>query len=161
MQCKMAAMKFEHLVQINDPGNPLMEFLVRDQLWSGLWHRVENPVVFLPGLESCQILEAWEGGLLRVLDFGGARIQDRVSFVLNQWVRFDIEAGENHPGGSLVINIEEPQPDCLFLRFTYETTLEENAEDVAYSEYVKSAYQDSDIETVRVIRAFLAQGSVW
>lgn len=160
MQGKMAAMKFEHLVQINDPENPFMEFLERGQLWSGLWHRVENPVAFLPGLESCQILEEREDGVVRVLDFGAARIQDRVSFVLNQWVRFDIEAGENHPGGSLVIHIEEPQPDCLFLRFIYETTLEENAEDVAYSEYVKSAYQDSDIETVRVIRAFLARGSV-
>jgi hypothetical protein len=50
-------MNFEHLIQINDPENPLIDPLHRDQLWQGLLYRVENPVPFLPGLESCTILE--------------------------------------------------------------------------------------------------------
>ena len=49
-------MNFEHLIQINDPENPLVAPLTRDQLWLGLNHRIENPVPFLPGLESCTIL---------------------------------------------------------------------------------------------------------
>ena len=151
-------MNFEHLVQINDPVNPLGEILSREQLWQGLWHRVENPVAFLPGLESCQILERQETTLLRVLDFGAAQIRDRVSFAVHEWLRFDIEAGATHAGGALTIRLEEPQPDALFLRFAYETTLAENTEDGAYAEYVKSAYRESDLETVRVIRLLLAEG---
>ena len=45
-------MNFEHLIQINDPENPLVDTLSREQLWQGLLHRVENPIPFLPGLES-------------------------------------------------------------------------------------------------------------
>lgn len=155
----MRTMKFEHLIQINDPANPLLEFLSREQLWQGLWQRVENPMLFLPGLESCEILERQESSLLRVLDFGAARIRDRVSFSAQQWLRFDIEAGASHAGGALTIRVEEPQPLALFLRFTYETSLQEESEDGRYAEYVKSAYRESDLETVRVIRLLLAEGT--
>ncbi|GHU45455.1 hypothetical protein AGMMS50289_16720 [Betaproteobacteria bacterium] len=48
-------MRFEHLIQINDLNNPLQEFLNREQLWQGLWQRVEQPEIFLPGLDGCQI----------------------------------------------------------------------------------------------------------
>ena len=33
-------MNFEHLIQINDPENPLIDPLHRDQLWLGLLYRV-------------------------------------------------------------------------------------------------------------------------
>ena len=49
-------MNFEHLIAINDPGNPLIPPLSREQLWEGLLHRIENPLPFLPGLESCAIV---------------------------------------------------------------------------------------------------------
>ena len=29
-------MNYEHLVQINDPLNPLLDTLTREQLWAGL-----------------------------------------------------------------------------------------------------------------------------
>ena len=151
-------MKFEHLIQINDPANPLIEALTLDQLWTGLMHRVNNPVPFLPGLERCTIVSREGNELLRELDFGAAVIQDKVSFVEAAWVRFDIQPGDTHAGGSLTITIEEPEEGSLFLRFAYATTLGEIAgdEDAAYAEFVKSAYHESDIETVRVIRTLLA-----
>ena len=152
------AMNFEHLIQINDPENPLVESLTRDQLWLGLLHRVENPVPFLPGLESCTILERAADALLRELDFGPAVIQDRVTMADRHWVRFDIQPSEVHPGGSLTITIEEPEPSFLFLRFAYETTLANNpnSEDRAYIDYVKSAYHQSDVDCVRLIRSLAA-----
>ncbi|MBS1130092.1 MAG: hypothetical protein H6R16_1094 [Proteobacteria bacterium] len=152
------AMNFEHLIQINDPENPLVESLTRDQLWLGLLHRVENPLPFLPGLESCTILERTADALLRELDFGPAVIQDRVTMTERHWVRFDIQPSEAHPGGSLTITIEEPEPSFLFLRFAYETTLANNpnSEDRAYIDYVKSAYHQSDVDCVRLIRSLAA-----
>ena len=50
-------MKFEHLIEINDPRNPMIPLLTRDQLWQGLMFRAEDAVPFLPGLEDCIILE--------------------------------------------------------------------------------------------------------
>ena len=153
-------MNFEHLIQINDPENPLVEPLNRDQLWQGLMHRVENPLPFLPGLESCTILERQADELLRELDFGPAMIRDRVTFAELSWVRFEIQPSAAHPGGSLTITIEEPEPGFLFLRFAYRTTLaaDPNSEDRAYIEYVKSAYHQSDIDCVRIIRTLAAGG---
>ena len=153
-------MNFEHLLQINDPENPLIDILTREQLWQGLLHRVENPLPFLPGLEACTILEREGNSLLRELDFGPASIQDRVTLVEQHWVRFTIVPSEQHAGGSLTITIEEPEPGFLFLRFAYETTLakDPNSEERAYIEYVKSAYHQSDVDCVRIIRTLAAGG---
>ena len=49
-------MNFEHLIQINDLQNPLVETLTRDQVWRGLQHRIEDATPFLPGLERCTIV---------------------------------------------------------------------------------------------------------
>ena len=154
-------MKFEHLIQINDPQNPLIPPLTRQQIWQGLLHRVEDPVPFLPGLESCVIMERRADALLRQLDFGPAVIQDRVTLVEAHWVRFEIQPSSAHPGGSLTITIEEPQPAFLFLRFAYRTTLagSPDSEDRAYIEYVKSAYHQSDVDCVRLIRTLAAGGN--
>jgi hypothetical protein len=153
-------MNFEHLIQINDPENPLVTPLNREQLWQGILHRVENPVPFLPGLEACIILERDANTLLRELDFGPAVIQDRVTLVDRLSARFDILPSEAHAGGSLTISIEEPEAGFLFLRFAYQTTLANspNVEDRAYIEYVKSAYHQSDIDCVRIIRTLAAGG---
>ena len=155
-------MNFEHLLAINDPGNPLIPPLSRHQLWEGLRYRIENPLPFLPGLESCTVAERTDTYLLRDLDFGAAKIRDKVTLVEQHWVRFEILPSEQHAGGSLTITIEEPQPDYLFLRFAYVTTFATTpgSEETAYIEYIKSAYHQSDVDCVRVIRTLAADGTV-
>lgn len=151
-------MKFEHLIEINDPGNPLLPLLTRDQLWQGLMYRAEDATHFLPGLDACIILERRDDMLQRRLDFGRAAIEDCVTWSRCEWICFAVTSTGTHAGGTLTISIEEPEADHLFLRFAYATTLGESAsdEDAAYAEFVKSAYHASDIETVRVIRTLLA-----
>lgn len=155
-------MNFEHIIQINDLQNPLIEVLTRDQIWRGLRHRVEDATPFLPGLERCTIVERHPDHLLRELDFGAAVIHDRVTLADHHWVRFEILPSEQHAGGSLTITIEEPEPYALFLRFAYATTLANspNAEDRAYIEYVKSAYHQSDVDCVKLIRTLTASGAL-
>src|SRR5574343_1893717 len=155
-------MNFEHLIQINDLNNPLTETLTRAQIWAGMLHRVEDATPFLPGLESCTIVERHADYLLRELDFGAAIIRDRVTLAHEHWVRFEIEANAQHAGGSLTITIEEPEAGALFLRFAYATgfAANPNSEDRAYVDYVKSAYQQSDLDCVRILRTLAAQGSL-
>jgi hypothetical protein len=154
-------MQFEHLIAITDPGNPLVVPLTREQIWNGLLQRVENPLPFLPGLESCAILERTSEALLRELDFGPATIRDRVTMAEAQWICFDIVPSPSSAGGSLTINIEEPQPGFLFLRFAYRTALAStpDSEELAYLEYVKSAYHQSDVDCVRIIRTLATEGT--
>ena len=149
-------MNFEHLIQINDPLNPLVETLTRDQLWEGLVLRAEQPQLFVIGLDSCTILSRTDLTLERELHYGAATVQDRVTLTPNESVRYDILATEAHVGGSLTMTIEQPDATQLFLRFQYETTLPTaDTEDARQTtEIVKSAYRESDIDTVRLIRQY-------
>lgn len=147
-------MKFEHLVIVNEPANPLIADLSREELWFGLLCRAEDPRPFLPGLESCTIIERSDNVLVRDLQFGKVLIRDRVELTPMEAVSFESERTDEHAGGRLTITIEEPEPQALVLRFVYRTTLPEGTldPDGAYAEFVKAAYHESDIDTVRVIR---------
>lgn len=149
-------MNFEHLIQINDPLNPLVEKLTREQLWEGLVLRAEQPQLFVIGLDSCTILSRTDLTLERELHYGSATVRDRVTLTPNESVRYDILPTKAYVGGSLTMTIEQPNASQLFLRFQYETTLPTaDTEDARQTtEIVKSAYRESDIDTVRLIRQY-------
>lgn len=153
-----SAMRFEHLVAINEPGIPLADLLSREQVWSGLMQRVEDARPFLPGLDHCHILARGEAHVDRRLQFGATAVHDRVIFAEFDWVRFETPATEQHGGGRLTIAIEQPGPGWLVLRFTYETdhVVGAEAENAAYEGYLRQAYQAADVDTVRVIRELAA-----
>ena len=140
-------MYFEHIVEINDPTNPLAAILSPEQVWAGLMFRVHEPVAFLPGLDRCVVRQESPGRVTRELHFGSACILDTVT--------------SKPQGGRLTIRLEQPDDEQLCLRFTYETTLSEGLEEgesIQVSEFVKSAYRASDVDTVRVIRMIATTG---
>lgn len=147
-------LKFEHVIVVNDADNPLVADLTRDQVWFGLMCRAEDPRPFLPGLDTCVILERSENVLVRALSFGQVVIHDEVLIEPLEALTFESKATSQHAGGSLRISIEEPAPGELILRFVYRTTLPESESDPdgAYAGFVKAAYHSSDLDTVRVIR---------
>ncbi|MEX3855614.1 SRPBCC family protein [Paraburkholderia sp. BR10923] len=152
-------MNFEHLIQINDPLNPLVESMTREQLWEGLVLRAEQPQLFVMGLDSCTILSRDGNVLERELHYGQATVRDRVTLQESNSVRYDILPTAEHVGGSLTMTIEQPDELQLFLRFEYATTLPVSTTDqdaVRTQEIVKSAYRENDIDTVRLIRQYVA-----
>jgi hypothetical protein len=152
-------LNFEHLIQINDPLNPLVESMTRDQLWEGLVLRAEQPQLFVIGLDSCTILSREGNVLERELHYGQATVRDRVTLQEHQSVRYDIQQTADYVGGSLTMTIEQPDELQLFLRFEYATTLPVSTTDqdaVQTQEIVKSAYRENDIDTVRLIRQYVA-----
>ena len=153
-------MNFEHLIQINDPLNPLVETMTREQLWEGLVLRAEQPQLFVLGLDSCTILSRTDSTLERELHYGEATVRDRVTLTAGESVRYDILATQSYVGGSLTMSIEQPDGLQLFLRFKYETTLpaSDTEDERTTSEIVKSAYRESDIDTVRLIRQYVQGG---
>ncbi|MBB5468058.1 hypothetical protein OKW30_002584 [Paraburkholderia sp. Clong3] len=153
-------MNFEHLIQINDPLNPFVESMTREQLWEGLVLRAEQPQLFVMGLDSCTILSRDGNVLERELHYGHATVRDRVTLQETESVRYDILPTAEHVGGSLTMTIEQPDELQLFLRFEYATTLPVSTDQdaVQTQEIVKSAYRENDIDTVRLIRQYVAAG---
>jgi hypothetical protein len=132
--------------------------MTREQLWEGLVLRAEQPQLFVLGLDSCTILSRTDSTLERELHYGQATVRDRVTLQPNESVRYDIMATESYVGGSLTMTIEQPDALQLFLRFEYKTTLPaaDSEDERQTNEIVKSAYRESDIDTVRLIRQYVA-----
>lgn len=151
-------MQFQHLIEINDPFNPLIDTLTRDQLWRGLVLRAEAPGLFVPWLDECRLLTRDDGVLARTLRYDALLIHDHVTFVPLEKVHYTIPPQGDIPASSLTMTIEEPQPGALFVRFAYlHGDIGEEME-AFYDEFRRSAYQEADIDTIRVIRELAQQG---
>lgn len=169
-------MHFVHIIEINDPRNPLIAALTREQLWRGLVRRAEKPMEFLPQLAACSIVMRGDTTLARELNFGAFIVRDRVRLTPWQSVRFDTDPAPSMPTCRLVINIEErgntklPQrtdmhgsEQHLQLRFTYDVQRERSVDAAAeqqYDRFAQSAYLQADIDSVRIIRALAVAGTL-
>ena len=153
-------MKFEHLIEINDPLNPLIDTLTMEQLWRGLVLRAESPKLFVPHLDECTIAERSENGFSRRLRYGELVIADRVTLHPMRQIRYDVAAQKDITASSLTMTIETPQPERLFVRFEYDDgrDAETDAANAMYDEFRRSAYQESDIDTTRVVREMADEG---
>lgn len=159
-------MRFEHLVQINDPLQPLLTEVSRAQLWRGLVRRAERPAEFVLGLAGATIEQRVdEPGrlqLVRTLDFGSFRVRDRVLLTADRLSVTEVEAAAAYPASRLTICIEEPPGGSLFLRFTYESEEQPGSGelDALTRQLREQAYRSADIDTVWRIRELLERGEM-
>lgn len=151
-------MRYEHLVEINDPLFPLLSPLTREQIWAGLVLRAYAPQEFIYGLDGVVVDELASDGAVRVLgrtlDYGSFTVKDIVRLYDQQAVSTDVEAGAEWPRSRLVISIEEPATDRLYLRFLYEW--EDVSADGELANMTltirQQAYHASDLDTVARLR---------
>lgn len=153
-------MKFEHLIEINDPLNPLIDALSIEQLWRGLVLRAESPKLFVPHLDECTIEGKTEHGFRRRLRYGKLVIEDRVLLEPQREVRYQVAPQQDISASSLTMTIETPEPELLFVRFRYEDGHDAatDAANAMYDDFRRSAYLESDIDTIRVLRDLAATG---
>ena len=153
-------MKFEHLIEINDPLNPLMDTITRDQLWRGLVLRADSPKLFVPHLDECTIDERDAGSFRRKLRYGTLEVVDRVILTPLQEVRYNVAPQGEIKASSLVMAIEAPAEQTLYVRFSYDDGQDAAADaaNAMYDEFRKSAYREADIDTIRVLRELAAAG---
>jgi len=149
-------LKFEHLVEINDPADPDITPLSRAQLWRGLRLRAEDPRRFVYGLDACLVAERGPDYLVRRLRFGKKIVSDRVDFTGAESVRYAVAASEDYAASSLTMQIEEPAPGRLFLRFVYAS--DGLGSEASFDDVVKQAYYEADLDTVARIRQLAAEG---
>lgn len=124
--------------------------------------RAERPTLFQLGLDSCEIIERSAQHLARILSFGQLVIHDSVRFEFMQQVLYHVPQQNEIPVSDLSMTIEEPQPGALFVRFEYDDHLPDNddKENAIYNDFRRSAYEESDIDTIRVIRQLADQGQL-
>ena len=153
-------MKFEHLIEINDPLNPLIDALTIKQLWNGLVLSAESPKLFVPHLDECVIDERTAHGFRRRRRFGELVVEDRVVLEPMRQLRYEVEPQQDISRQSLTVTIETPTADTLYVRFQYQDDHDAatDAANAMYDEFRKSAYQESDIDIIRVLRDLAAQG---
>jgi hypothetical protein len=153
-------MKFRHLIEINDPLNPLIDPLTREQLWRGLVLRAEAPTLFMPHLDRCDITARTESSLSRKLRYGDVVVHDHVTFSPQEAVVYEVPAQGDIPASSLSMRIEEPEPDIFYVRFEYDDPTPDTAGsiDAYYNEFRRSAYYEADIDTIRIIRQLAEEG---
>ena len=153
-------MHFTHLIEINDPLLPLVDVLSRTQLWRGLVLRAEAPILFVPHLDACDITTRDARGFSRTLRYGDLIIQDEVMLHPQERIEIRVPAQGEIAASSLTMTIEEPQQQALFVRFAYidaQTTAADSI-DAYYDKFRHSAYQEADIDTIRLIRQMAQAG---
>ena len=147
----------EHIVRINDPANVAGAWLTREQLWSGLQYTVLAPELFDASIDSASIEEIGPSRLRREIRRGRHATSDEVELVPNESLQIRADATGAFAGSTLTIRIEEPAPEMLFVRFTYEVCGLEEARDAEEDTARCSAYRSSDIERIRQARRYAAR----
>lgn len=155
-------MKFEHLIQINELHTENATVITRDQLWKGLILRAEAPELFMEHLDICNIVDRSADTLHRVLHYGDLKIEDHVTFLPLIHVHYHVPKQGEVPASHMRMTIEEPEDKSLFVRFEYDIQdgMEETEENKMYNEFRRSAYQQADMDTVRIIRERIEQGDL-
>lgn len=147
-------MKFEHLIEINDLNNTSAPLFTREQLWNGLVLRAEFPTIFITSLDNCIITARNLDSLTRTLQFGKMKVHDHVSFNFLDHVHYRVHKQGDIPESTMRMTIEEPSPLDLFVRFSYDLQQVEmdDKEKAIYEQYRRSAYIETDNETVNILR---------
>jgi hypothetical protein len=149
----------EHIVRINDPANAGCAWLTREQLWRGLRHTVLAPQVLDDSIDAASVREVRPGRLRRSIRRGACSISDEVELAPNESIRITADPHGEFAGSTLTIEIEEPAPQMLFVRFTYDVCGLPEDRDAEEDNARCSAYHCSDIDRIRAARRYAALAS--
>jgi hypothetical protein len=151
-------MRFEHLLQVNDPGNARIPPMSRAELWRGLLVRVESPQRFELGPDRCEARTGdTEQERVRSIHFGSLRFEDHVRLEPEHRIVFVPLPHEGAAPVHLSITIEEPAPGALFLRFVYSADADE---DKALQGLREQAWLELDRDMLRTLREWQRLGQL-
>ena len=151
----MKLLEFEHIIQINDPDQPQIPFLSRQQLWECLLFRARHPGHFNPALNT-RLENISTAGFVRYLQFGNMELRDEVLLVPGREIRTRTAGSDQPLFAESITRIEEPAQEQLFVRFRYrrDSANGKGSEPggIDVDEYLKAAYVENDRDAVRLMR---------
>jgi hypothetical protein len=149
--------EFSHRVEVNPDAAAIP--LSREQLWRGLEMKAENAVPFVPGMESCEVLERTGNSLLRTANYRGTEIRERVTFDPPNEILFE-RVGEE----GWVRNTIRELDGGLWLEFTFALAFEgaqpHSEEERRRGDEVKADYFAAVEATIRTVREMVASGAI-
>jgi hypothetical protein len=145
-------------VPINPPGEE--PTLSRDDVWQGLLLKTEDALPFVPAMTRCEVLEHYDDGLLREVDFRGQTFRERITLEPKHRVRFDRVPGG--PVDGFILNeIEEDADGQLELRFSFNLSpagMEADSEEErAYEKTMSQDYLKAVGATLSAVRRMVAE----
>jgi hypothetical protein len=147
-------LEFEHIVQVNDPGNSELPVITRSQLWQGLVYRARNPQCFNHSL-TCEIDERDASRFTRRIKTGPSQFVEEVVLTPEQQIVTQSVPAEPLQTQSIT-SIEEPECHSLFVRFHYRRDLIDNDPRVDVAAHLKAAYVQIDRDAISEIRRLAA-----
>jgi hypothetical protein len=147
-------------VEVNPAG--VTPVLGHEQVWRGLVMKAENAVPFVPGMESCIVLERHADGLLREVVVRGNRFKERITFTAPVQVHFERVDTAEHAGW--ITNVISEWDRGLLLTFTYAVNFPgmtpASEEERRQGEAMKSAYVSAIEATLRAVRKLAVEGKL-
>jgi len=136
--------------------------LLRNRMFvSGLVLRAEQPGLFMPHLDRCELSERKADSVTRLLHYGKVNVRDTVVFYPGKRIEYWVPQQADIAASKLTMSIEEPSEGHLLVRFEYEDSAGDAADvDAFYNEFRQSAYKEADIDTISLIRQLAAEGKL-
>ena len=158
---KNSPLEFEHIVQVNDPLDRVNISVRRRELWDGLLLRAKRPDRFNDAL-ICESSEIVDNCFERRTEAGDQVFTEIVTLKPEESIitksSWEVDADSNH--AESLTQIEEPEPNFLFVRFRYKRDIPEGPSGVDIAQYLKSAYVQLDSEAISKIRMMVEQRSI-
>jgi hypothetical protein len=146
-------------IDVNPPGAAR---LTQEQVWRGLVMKAENAVPFVPRMEACDVLERWEGGLLREVVNAGSRFREKITFTPRVEVLFERIGTDDNAGW--ITNVISESEHGLLLTFTFAVKLPGaapgTAEERARGEALRDSYVGAVKATLARVRALVRVGEL-
>ena len=145
---------------INEPGEEVV--LNRNQVWQGLEMKAANAVPFVPSITECDVIERWEGGMLREIVHAGERLREYITQIPERVIHFrrisDLTPGDIF--NELYFNDD----GALTLTFTFALDLPNiepgTPEAVAFAAQLEESYLQSIRATIGHIRRLVSSGDL-
>ncbi len=155
-------MRFEHVIEINDPKSPALPYLSPSQLWRGLLLRVRQPEIFVQALEGSTVTEVVAGRFHRRLRFGSFEVHDEVVIDDDLLISTQVAAPAEIAGMALWVQVQAPAPRSLAVRFVYDDAGSQQTAALTAAEQRarQAAWLHADRDAVALIRRMAGDGQL-
>jgi hypothetical protein len=118
--------------------------------------------MFMPHLDECTLGERESGSFARRLRYGELVIDDVVHLTPLQEVRYEVPAQGEIAASRMTMTIETPSEGVMWVRFLYDDGNASATDEMGrmYEDFKKSAYQEADIDTIKIVRQLASEGKL-
>ena len=146
-------------MEVNPSG--VKPALTLEKLWRGLEIKAEDPVPFVPGMESCKIVNRTNDGFVREVVVRGKTFQEALTFTPPVQIRYKRLKGED---SGWIMNTLSEGPTGFLLTYTIALSFTGvwpgSEEEKAKGDEVLFNYANALRQTLESLRARMLEGAL-